>query len=58
MSYKVSQVQDGSGNASLDILDEHRALIVRFVYDDRNEALRARGLLEDAISRVMQISTV
>ena len=56
MTYKVSQVQDGRGNASLDILDEQGASIVKLVYPNSHEALRARALVQDAISKAISIN--
>jgi hypothetical protein len=59
MSDKVSQIKGGNRGSSLEISDDCGTLIVRLVYSDRNEALRAGGLLEeDAISRAIQISSV
>jgi hypothetical protein len=58
MGYRISQVREGKGNASLDILDEHGGAVVRLDYPDLYEALRARAMLEDATSRAILIKSM
>jgi hypothetical protein len=56
MTYRLSPSREAKDRStSFDIVDEGGVSVVTLVYSDWNGALRARALLEDAISKAILI---